>query len=53
MPDKDFLEHITQLRETLERYSYAYHVLDAPIVPDAEYDRLYRELEAIEANILN
>ena len=49
MPDQDILKHITELRESLERYSYAYHVLDAPIVPDAEYDRLYRELEAIEA----
>lgn len=49
MPDQDLLKHITELRESLERYSYAYHVLDAPIVPDAEYDRLYRELEAIEA----
>lgn len=37
------------LRETLNRYAHAYYVLDAPLVPDAEYDRLFRELQAIEA----
>ena len=37
------------LRAELERHSYAYYVLDAPTVPDAEYDRLFRRLEAIEA----
>jgi DNA ligase (NAD+) len=37
-----------ELRELLTRYSYAYHVLDDPEVPDAEYDRLYDELAALE-----
>ncbi|MFN3544508.1 MAG: NAD-dependent DNA ligase LigA [Thiobacillus sp.] len=37
------------LREEIERHNYAYYVLDAPTVPDAEYDRLFRELQAIEA----
>ena len=37
------------LRAELERHSYAYYVLDAPTVPDAEYDRLFRRLEALEA----
>ena len=36
------------LRAELERHNHAYYVLDAPTIPDAEYDRLYRELEAIE-----
>ena len=40
---------IQQLRQLLERYAHAYYVCDAPEVPDAEYDRLYRELEALEA----
>jgi DNA ligase (NAD+) len=31
------------LRAELERHEYAYYVLDAPLVPDAEYDRLFRE----------
>lgn len=37
------------LRAEIERHNHAYYVLDAPTVPDAEYDRLYRELEALEA----
>ncbi len=36
------------LRSELERYDYHYYVLDAPLVPDAEYDRLFRELQALE-----
>ncbi len=43
------VERVRRLRETLERHSHAYYVLDAPTVPDAEYDRLFRELEALEA----
>ncbi|MDI6749271.1 MAG: NAD-dependent DNA ligase LigA [Rhodocyclaceae bacterium] len=38
-----------QLRAEIERHNYAYYVLDAPTIPDAEYDRLFRELQAIEA----
>ncbi|MDK2124337.1 NAD-dependent DNA ligase LigA [Parachitinimonas caeni] len=37
-----------ELRDLLNRYGYEYYVLDAPTVPDAEYDRLFRELEALE-----
>ena len=37
------------LRAELERHNHAYYVLDAPSVPDAEYDRLFRELQALEA----
>ncbi|MFM7122650.1 MAG: NAD-dependent DNA ligase LigA, partial [Fluviibacter sp.] len=40
---------IDELRRLLERYAYAYYVCDAPEVPDAEYDRLFRELENLEA----
>ena len=36
------------LREQLDHHAHAYYVLDAPSVPDAEYDRLFRELEALE-----
>ncbi|MCV4599965.1 NAD-dependent DNA ligase LigA, partial [Escherichia coli] len=36
------------MREQLQRYDYHYYVLDAPLVPDAEYDRLFRELQALE-----
>lgn len=38
-----------ELRALLNRYAHAYYVLDAPRVPDAEYDRLFRELQALEA----
>jgi len=37
-----------ELRAQIERYNHAYYVLDNPLVPDAEYDRLMRELEALE-----
>jgi DNA ligase (NAD+) len=36
------------LRQQLERANYAYYVLDAPEIADAEYDRLFRELQALE-----
>ena len=39
---------LEQLRQTLRKYEYHYHVLDNPLVPDAEYDRLMNELKAIE-----
>ena len=37
-----------ELRELLGRYLYEYHVLDEPSVSDAEYDRLFDELAALE-----
>ena len=37
------------LREQLAHHNHRYYVLDAPEVPDAEYDRLFRELQALEA----
>ena len=41
---------ILTLRALLDRYAHAYYVCDAPEVPDAEYDRLFRELEALESS---
>lgn len=43
------LAQLLQLREQLHRFAYQYYVLDDPSVPDAEYDRLFRELQALEA----
>ncbi|WP_144374062.1 NAD-dependent DNA ligase LigA [Vogesella urethralis] len=40
----------TELVRLLERYNHEYYVLDAPTVPDAEYDRLFRELQQLEAD---
>lgn len=41
-------QKIAALREQIRQYDYQYYVLDAPTVPDSEYDRLYRELQALE-----
>ncbi len=38
-----------ELRATLNHHAHLYHVLDAPTLPDAEYDRLFQELQALEA----
>ena len=38
-----------ELNEQLERYNYHYYVLDDPLVPDSEYDRLLNELRDIES----
>lgn len=37
-----------KLRQEIELHNYRYHVLDAPVVPDQEYDRLFRELQELE-----
>ncbi|MEK6667704.1 MAG: NAD-dependent DNA ligase LigA [Pseudomonadota bacterium] len=37
------------LREQLNAHAHRYHVLDAPSIPDAEYDRLFQALQALEA----
>jgi len=41
-------ERAARLRERIEELNYHYFVLDAPLVDDAEYDRLFRELERLE-----
>jgi DNA ligase (NAD+) len=46
---RDAAERAEALRAEIERHNYAYYVLDAPTVPDVEYDRLFRELQALEA----
>ncbi|WP_439114302.1 NAD-dependent DNA ligase LigA [Hydrogenophaga sp.] len=42
-------ERAAELRDQLNRHAHLYYTLDAPEVPDAEYDRLFRELQALEA----
>jgi len=39
---------IRQLREDIERHNYQYYALDQPLISDAEYDRLFRELQELE-----
>lgn len=48
MISKATRERVTQLREEINRHNYLYYVLDQPEIPDAEYDRLVRELETLE-----
>jgi DNA ligase (NAD+) len=38
-----------ELRSQLHHHGHQYYVLDAPTIPDAEYDRLFKELQALEA----
>ncbi|MBI6547440.1 NAD-dependent DNA ligase LigA [Xenorhabdus lircayensis] len=45
---KNIIEKINKLRTTLRHHEYLYHVMDAPEIPDAEYDRSMRELKALE-----
>jgi DNA ligase (NAD+) len=50
MPDlhTDLAARAATLREQLERASYEYYVLDRPTLSDAEYDRMFRELQELE-----
>ncbi|PIT46997.1 NAD-dependent DNA ligase LigA [Snodgrassella alvi] len=41
-------QQIIDLTALLNRYAHEYYDLDAPTVPDAEYDRLFRELQSLE-----
>ena len=43
------VERAATLRLQLQRHAHLYYVLDAPQIPDAEYDRLFTELQALEA----
>ncbi len=47
--DEALKQHISALRRTLKEHNYRYYTLDAPSIPDAEYDRLLRQLEILEA----
>ncbi|MCK6426394.1 MAG: NAD-dependent DNA ligase LigA [Burkholderiaceae bacterium] len=42
-------ERAAELRATLNHHAHLYYVLDAPTLPDAEYDRLFQALQALEA----
>ncbi|NHB61035.1 NAD-dependent DNA ligase LigA [Photorhabdus sp. RW14-46] len=45
---KSTAQQIEKLRTTLRHHEYLYHVMDAPEIPDAEYDRLMQELQDLE-----
>ena len=46
---EDYRLAAEKLRALLHHHAHRYYVLDAPEVPDAEYDRLFRELQLLEA----
>jgi DNA ligase (NAD+) len=46
----ELVQRAEELRTVIEDHSYQYYVLDDPQIPDAEYDRLFRELQALEAD---
>ncbi len=50
MPLRDAAARAEALRRQIEQHNHAYYVLDAPTIPDAEYDRLFRELQALETD---
>jgi len=46
---KAIKDELESLQQQIRQHNYRYHVLDDPEVPDAEYDRLMRQLQAIES----
>ena len=48
MADAATTQRVQELREQLHRHNYLYHVLDSPLITDAEYDALFRELQSLE-----
>lgn len=49
MNAKDAAARAAELRRLLHEHNYRYHVLSAPVITDREYDRLFAELKALEA----
>jgi DNA ligase (NAD+) len=49
LASKQDFERAASLRKEIEHHNTLYYVLDAPEIPDAEFDRLFRELQALEA----
>ncbi|MDO9282643.1 MAG: NAD-dependent DNA ligase LigA [Methylotenera sp.] len=41
-------QRVLELRKLIAQYDYEYYALDAPSVPDSEYDKIYRELQTLE-----
>ncbi|HOK53798.1 MAG TPA: NAD-dependent DNA ligase LigA [Armatimonadota bacterium] len=48
-PPREVKERAEVLRSEINKHNYYYYILDAPIISDAEYDKLLRELQDIEA----
>ncbi|RDK08804.1 NAD-dependent DNA ligase LigA [Cupriavidus lacunae] len=48
LPPEAAAKRVAWLRDELDRHNHQYYVLDAPTIPDAEYDALFSELQALE-----
>lgn len=46
---EEIRQHVERLRAEIAYHDYLYYVLDQPEIPDSEYDRLFRQLQALEA----
>ena len=44
------IQRVEELRSVIDDHNYYYYVLDDPRIPDAEYDRLFRELQRLESD---
>jgi DNA ligase (NAD+) len=49
MVNQEVSRRAKHLRDEIKFHEHRYYVLDAPLIPDAEYDKLYRELQTLEA----
>ncbi|MHB1236980.1 MAG: DNA ligase LigA-related protein, partial [Gallionella sp.] len=49
MANQEITRRVHKLREQIRFHDHRYYVMDAPDIPDAEYDKLFRELQALEA----
>ncbi len=48
MVSQEATRRASRLRDEIKFHEHHYYVLDAPIIPDAEYDKLFRELQTLE-----
>ena len=49
MDEKNLQQHYEELKQQIHFHNHRYHVLDAPLISDLEYDKLVIELRQIEA----
>lgn len=47
---QSIIDQVKSLQQTLSEHSYRYYVMDDPTIPDAEYDRLFKRLQSLEAD---
>lgn len=48
MPNDNIIKKIVRLKKKINEHNYRYHILDEPLISDATYDKLFRELEDLE-----